>query len=119
MRRYYLHTRHNGTFYAELIDPHTGVKLTARSTGTKSRDEALLKIAEWLKNGIPTGRIRKPRTLEATAGIENILKAIREFWEDDDPPFRLTWESVRPDSKKEIAAIKRRVKNQRMEEGTG
>ena len=37
MRRYYLHTRHNGVFYAELVDPQTGVKLTARSTGKKSR----------------------------------------------------------------------------------
>jgi len=37
MRRYYLHTRNNGTFYAELVDPQTGIKLTARSTGTKNR----------------------------------------------------------------------------------
>ena len=77
MRQYYLHTRHNGIFYAELVDPHTGAKLTARSTGTKSRDEALLKIAEWLKNGIPTGRGQTPRSLETVAGVENILKAIK------------------------------------------
>jgi len=89
MRRYYLHTRHNGTFYAELIDPQTGIKLTARSTGTKNRDEALLKIAEWLKSGIPTGRIRKPRTLEAVAGIENILKAIRKSELDSDDALRI------------------------------
>jgi hypothetical protein len=36
MRRYYLHTRYEGIFYAELIDPATGRKLAARSTGTKS-----------------------------------------------------------------------------------
>jgi hypothetical protein len=48
MRRYYLHTRHNGTYYAELVDPQSGAKFTARSTGTKNRDEALIKIAEWL-----------------------------------------------------------------------
>jgi hypothetical protein len=41
MRRYYLHTRYEGIFYAELIDPATGRKLAARSTGTKNRDEAL------------------------------------------------------------------------------
>jgi hypothetical protein len=46
MRRYYLPTRHNGMFYAELVDPQTGLKLTARSTVTKDRDNALLKIAE-------------------------------------------------------------------------
>jgi hypothetical protein len=60
------------------VDPRTSRKLTARSTGTKSRDEALLKIAEWLKTGIPTGRVRKPRTLEAVAGIENILRFIKK-----------------------------------------
>jgi len=38
MRRYYLHTRHNGMFYAELVDPQTGKKLAARLTGTKDRD---------------------------------------------------------------------------------
>jgi hypothetical protein len=59
MRRYYLHTRKNGIFYAELVTSE-GNKLTARSTGTKSRDEALLIIAKWLESGIPTGRVRKP-----------------------------------------------------------
>ena len=76
MRRYYLHTRHNGVIYAELVSPE-GLKLSARSTGTKNRDEALLKVAEWLKSGIPTGRVRKPRTLEAATGIKNILKIMR------------------------------------------
>jgi integrase len=35
--------------------------------------------------GIPTGRVRKPRTLEVATGIENILKAIRrsELTSDD------------------------------------
>lgn len=89
MRRYYLHTRHNGTFYAELVDPQTGAKLTARSTGTKNRDEALLIIAEWLKTGIPTGRVRKPRTLEIAAGIENILKVIRRSELNSDDALRI------------------------------
>jgi hypothetical protein len=31
MRRFYLHIRHNGVFYVELVDPQTGRKLTARS----------------------------------------------------------------------------------------
>jgi len=89
MRRYYLHTRHNGVIYAELVDPQTGTKLNARSTGTKDRDEALLKIAEWLKSGIPTGRIRKPRTLEAAAGIENILKVMRGTDLNSDDALRI------------------------------
>ena len=89
MRRYYLHTRHSGVFYAELVDPQTGRKLTARSTGTKNRDEALLKIAEWLKSGIPTGRIRKHRPLEVAAGIENILRAIRKTDLNSDDALRI------------------------------
>ena len=77
MRQYYLHKR-AGIWYAELIDQETGRKLTARSTGTKIRDEALLTIAEWLKNGIPTGRKRKPRPVELASDIENIQRAIRK-----------------------------------------
>ena len=56
---------------------HSHFPLTARSTGTKDRDEAMLIIAEWLKSGIPTGKVRKPRTLEAAAGIESVLRAVR------------------------------------------
>jgi len=89
MRRYYLHTRHNGTFYAEIVDPQTGTKLIARSTGTKSRDEALLIIAEWLKHGIPTGKEKKPRTLETATGIENILKVIRKAEINSDDALRI------------------------------
>jgi integrase len=77
MRRYYLHTRHHGIFYAELVTTE-GCKLTARSTGTRDRDEALLTIAEWLKSGIPTGHLRKPRPMEVATGLEAILKSIRK-----------------------------------------
>ncbi|MDR2742612.1 MAG: site-specific integrase [Treponema sp.] len=105
MRRYYLHTRHNGVFYAELVDPQAGRKLTARSTGTKSRDEALLKIAEWLKTGIPTGRVRKPRTLEAAAGIENILRSIRKTDLDSDDALRIV-QALKDRGLIDIAAVK-------------
>jgi len=105
VRRYYLHTRHNGTFYAELIDPQTGIKLTARSTGTKSRDEALLKVAEWLKTGIPTGRVRKPRALEDAAGIENILRAIRRTELNSDDALRIA-QALKERELIDIAAVK-------------
>jgi len=104
MRRYYLHTRHNGTFYAELVTPE-GNKLTARSTGTKNRDEALLVIAEWLKSGIPTGRVRKPRTLEAAAGIENILKAVRRTELNSDDALRIV-QALKDQELIDIAAVK-------------
>ena len=105
MRRYYLHTRHNGIFYAELIDPQTGAKLAARSTGTKNRDEALLKIAEWLKSGIPTGRARKPRPLEAAAGIETVLRAIRKADLNSDDALRIV-QSLKGRDLIDIAAVK-------------
>ena len=73
MRRYYLHTR-NGVFYAALINQETGLSLTAKSTGTKSRDEALLIVADWLKNGIPKGKQKKPRTLGQLSDLKEILK---------------------------------------------
>jgi len=84
MRPYYLHRR-SGVWYAELVDQETGRKLTARSTGTQNRDEAILKIAEWRKSGIPTGRQRKPKPIDLAADIEAILRAVRKadlFGED-------------------------------------
>ncbi|MDR1507770.1 MAG: tyrosine-type recombinase/integrase [Treponema sp.] len=76
MRRYYLHTRH-GIFYAELVTQE-GRKLTARSTGKTTEDEALLVVAEWLKNGIPSGRKRRLRPADVVMGLDGILKAIRK-----------------------------------------
>jgi hypothetical protein len=52
-KKYYLHTR-NGIFHAELTNPVTGRKLTARSTGECNRDDALLVISDWLKNCTPS-----------------------------------------------------------------
>jgi integrase len=89
MRRFYLHTRYGGIFYAELIDPATGRKLSARSTGTTNRDEAMLIIAKWLETGIPTGRVHKLRSLETAAGIENILRAIRKTDLNSDDALRI------------------------------
>ena len=51
MRRYYLHRR-KSVFYAELVTPE-GRKLTAKSTGKTTRDEALLVVSRWLEGGIP------------------------------------------------------------------
>jgi hypothetical protein len=47
MRRFYFHAR-DGIFYAELIDPKTGRKLTARSTGATDRD---LIVGNFAKTG--------------------------------------------------------------------
>jgi integrase len=72
MRKFYLHRR-AGIWYAELVND--GIKLNARSTGTTSRDEALLKVADWLKNGIPEGT--KRRSLDAVKNIQELLKILK------------------------------------------
>jgi integrase len=87
MRRYYLHTR-NGIFYAELVTPE-GRKLTARSTGKTTEDEALLIVAEWLKYGVPSGKERIPRPAEVVMGFDGILKAIRKIELNDDEAMRI------------------------------
>jgi hypothetical protein len=78
MRRYYVHKRHNGIIYAELIDQKTGRKLPARSTGTRDHDEALLVIADWLANGIKNGKETEKRSVETFCDVKGIIKAIRK-----------------------------------------
>jgi hypothetical protein len=46
-------------------------------------------MAKWLEAGISTGKARKPRTREALAGIENVLKAIRKTDLDSDDALRI------------------------------
>jgi len=65
----------------------------------------LLKIAKWLKTGIPTGRIRKPRTLEMAAGIENVLKVIRRADLNSDDALRIV-QALKGRELIDIAAIK-------------
>jgi integrase len=76
MRRFYFYRR-KGVYYAKLNTP-SGVFLSGRSTKTQNRDEALLVVAEWLKNGVPTGRKQKPKPLEFAADLPSILKAIKK-----------------------------------------
>jgi integrase len=87
MRRYYLHTRH-GIFYAELVTPE-GRKLTARSTGKNTEDEALLVVADWLKNGVPTGRKRRPRPADVAMGLDGIMRAVRITDLDEEDALRI------------------------------
>jgi integrase len=82
-RKYYLHTRKNGIYYAELVDPMTGRKLSARSTGVTDRDEAILMVARWLEKGIPSGRMRRTRPVALAFELDAILHAIRKT--DMDP----------------------------------
>jgi integrase len=106
MRRdFYLHTRHHGIYYAEFVDPETGRKLPARSTGEKDRDKALLKVAIWKANGLPTGRMRRPRPLEVAAGLDSILKSIRKTDLNGDDALRIV-NALKDRGLIDIAAVK-------------
>ena len=82
MGRPYLYQNKKGIYLAEILDPVTGVRVCTRSTGTTSRDDALIIATEWAKNGIPkrkrgrAQKYQKPSTLsvEATAGLAEILR---------------------------------------------
>ena len=83
MRKYYLHRR-NGIYYAEIIS-NSGVKLSARSTGARNRDEAVMTVCNWLSNGIPAGNRKTLKPVEQAADLFSILKAIKqaELGKDD------------------------------------
>jgi integrase len=76
MRRFYLHER-KGVFYAELVNQVTKKKLTARSTGANSRDEALLVVAQWLKDGLPPKAQVLRRGLAEAFTVQAAIEAIR------------------------------------------
>ena len=90
-RSFYVYPK-NGTYHAEIIDSETGAKICYRTTGTKNRDEAMLMVAGWLRDGIPArkkGRppiYRKPetQTVEAVAGLAAILKCIEKTTDLDE-----------------------------------
>ncbi|MCL2174571.1 MAG: tyrosine-type recombinase/integrase [Treponema sp.] len=89
MRSYYLHKRKNGFYYVEYIDQVTKTKLSARSTGERDKIKAQVKAELWLVNGVPTGRIQKPRPIEEAVSIETILKTIRKSDINADDALRI------------------------------
>ena len=78
MRRFYLHKR-GSVYYAELINQETGIKMTAKSTGTRTQDDALLVVAEWLRTGIPQGHAKEKREKGTVFNLEGILGGIKHL----------------------------------------
>ncbi|MFH0976863.1 MAG: hypothetical protein V1874_13850 [Spirochaetota bacterium] len=75
-KKYYLHRR-NSIFYAELTDPISGQKLTAKSTGESNRDDALVVVSDWLRNGIPLRNSGIRQSATETFTIKKILSLIK------------------------------------------
>jgi integrase len=88
-REYYLHKRKNGIFYVEYVNPENGKKLSARSTGETNHVKAQVKAELWKASGIPAGKLKEPRPIEAVAGIETIIKAIRKAELNSDDALRI------------------------------
>jgi len=76
-RSFYLYPLKSGIYCAEILNTETGARIASKSTGSRKRDEAVLKVGEWLRTGIPTGRARKPRSVGAVSGLGNILRVIK------------------------------------------
>jgi hypothetical protein len=81
-RKFYLHTR-KGIFYACLVNQTTGLPMSARSTGERDRDAALVVVAGWLKDGLP-GKDGRRRKVETQFDLDGILRGIRKAELDSD-----------------------------------
>jgi integrase len=75
-RKFYMHKR-KGVYYACLVNQETGLPMTARSTGEKDRDAALIVVSDWLRDGLP-GRGGERRKAEAAFDLDGILRGIRK-----------------------------------------
>jgi integrase len=65
-----------GLYYVQFRDPVSGARLSPRALGTRNKDEALVKIGQWLHDGIPTQNDRHQSIPEA-AKVEAALRAVR------------------------------------------
>jgi integrase len=75
-RKFYLHKR-GGVFYACMVNQETGLAMSARSTGERDRDAALIVISGWMRDGLP-GRDGERRKVEAAFDLDGILRGIRK-----------------------------------------
>jgi integrase len=106
MRRdYYIHKRKNGIFYVEFVNQENGEKMSARSTGETDHVKAQVKAELWKVNGLPTGRLKKPRPIVEAAGLETIIKAIRKSEINSDDALRIV-STLKSMGLIDIAAVK-------------
>jgi hypothetical protein len=70
-----MHKR-GGVFYACMVNQETGLSMSARSTGERDRDAALIVVSGWMRDGLP-GRDGERRKVEATFDLDGILRGIR------------------------------------------
>jgi integrase len=84
MRQFYLHSRKSGIFYVQFVDPSTKRCLTAHSTRKTNRDEALVVVYDWIKNGTPQRQTKKSlkrvakKSLAETLSTSEILQGLKK-----------------------------------------
>jgi hypothetical protein len=59
------------------VNQETGLPKSARSTGERDRDAALIVVSGWLRDGLP-GRDGERRKVEAAFDLDGILRGIRK-----------------------------------------
>jgi hypothetical protein len=79
MRQFYLHTRKGGIIYVQFVDQATRKCLPALSTRKTNRDEALIVVYDWLKNGIPKKELSKPRPVTEEVTVTHVIEALKKI----------------------------------------
>jgi integrase len=81
VRQYYLHTR-GRVFYVQFADPVTHKQLPAISTGKRNRDDALIVVAGWIRDGIPQKHVIKEdsrKSLDEFIGLNQVFSALKQL----------------------------------------
>jgi integrase len=78
VRQYYLHTR-NRVFYVQFTDPVTHKRLSALSTGKTLRDDALMVLAEWMKNGVPARKSEQKHDSIPSRTVDDLITMNQVF----------------------------------------
>ena len=89
-KEFYLHRRKSGTYFVEFVDPVSGKKLSAKSTGETVLQKAETIARLWLVNGVPAGKQKTPRAIEEIGGVEFIVKSIKKAELNSDDALKIT-----------------------------
>jgi hypothetical protein len=87
-RRYYLHQHRNRVYYAEMINPTTGKKGNAKSTGETEKEKAIKVVENWLENGFI--KIKKgERSIKDVETADSLISSIRKAALNKDDALRI------------------------------
>jgi len=69
--------RRNGIYYAQIKNEQTGKYLSGRSTGKTNKQDAVIVVAGWLRDGIPEPGEPTRKSTHTVTAIDTVLNAIR------------------------------------------